>query len=155
MTAPAPAQDVSKTSKAGSGFVGLLGSTRVATSFGEVPAQLLRKRDMVRTIGGQFLPVLSVKQISFDEEFLSFHPEAHPIMVRAGAFGPDRPKKDAYFAPEQLITSDARSSSNFKRVVDLTGNPKVLRSPTFPISYYVVSCGSPAVIMAEHMGVRI
>ncbi len=145
-----------KAAEPGLAFTGLHGQTRIATSFGDVPVQLLRVRDMVRTREGNFVQVQNIEKISLDEDFLSYHPEAHPVRVRAGAFGPDRPRQDAVFAPGQKIQLDARSHvAEFRPAMTMANHPKVMRNPMTPLTYYVIDCGRPVTILAERIWIQI
>lgn len=142
--------------KAALSYTGLLGQTRVSTSFGDVPAQLLRVRDMVRSREGTFVQIRHIEKIMLDEEFLAFHPEAHPIRVRASAFGPNRPNQDILFAPGQKVQSDQRSHvPQFEPAINLATHPKIGRFPTAPLTYYVIDCGKPTTILAERLWVQI
>ncbi|MEL6169233.1 MAG: Hint domain-containing protein [Pseudomonadota bacterium] len=137
-------------------IVGIHANVRVSTSFGDVPAQLLRPRDMLRTRDGNFATIRRIEKVGLDEDYLNYHPEAQPVLVRAGAFGQDCPRQDALFAPGQLLQTEARRfGTEFRCAAELSGHPKVMRSPTAPIIYYVIDCGRPATILAERVWTQI
>ena len=81
--APAPhshSQENDKTSPRKKwGLPGIYSGTRVSTSFGEVPAHLIRVRDQLRTRDGDYQRVVRIDEYKLDAEFLSDHPEARPI----------------------------------------------------------------------------
>jgi hypothetical protein len=61
---------------------GILGTTRVLTSFGHVPAHLVRVGDTLKTRDGSFVRVERITDIRIDEDFLARHPEAAPVIFR-------------------------------------------------------------------------
>ena len=60
---------------------------RVATQFGYLPVQALRKRDKVKTLSGVYREVQWIDEIRLDEDFLAHHPEAYPVLLRKNVFG--------------------------------------------------------------------
>jgi hypothetical protein len=82
---------------------GIVGSTRVLTNFGHVPAHLVRVRDMLRTRDGGFLPVLRIGVYKLDEEFLARHPDAAPVIIRKRSLSPQTPKLDVILSPAQMV----------------------------------------------------
>ncbi len=84
-------------------LIGFGPMSRVSTSFGEVPAQVLRVRDRVRTKTGEYLEIQKIDRITLDEDFLQYHPGAQPILIRAGALATNIPKADVILAPYQQI----------------------------------------------------
>ena len=84
---------------------GILGSTGVETSFGRVPAQLLRVGDMVRTRDGGFARTVRVTDIKLDEGFLATRPEAAPVIIPRDAFGANQPMRDVELSPAHPVFS--------------------------------------------------
>jgi hypothetical protein len=82
---------------------GIVGSTRVLTNFGHVPAHLVRVRDMLRTRDGGFLPVLRIGVYRLDEDFLERHPDAAPVVIRKRSLCPQTPKQDVILSPAQMV----------------------------------------------------
>lgn len=138
------------------GFEGLGPMTRVATSFGDMHAQALRERDMLRTKVGGFVKIESVDRFILDEDFLSYHPEALPIRIRAGAFGRNVPANDVILAPFQKINSSQQiAGPPLARAVDALGRPTVMRAPETMITYTVIRCAKPASILCEGLWIDI
>ena len=124
--------------------------TRVATSFGDVHAQALRERDMVRTKNGGFVKIVDVDRFVLDDGFLSYHPEALPIRIRAGAFGRNIPANDIVLAPCQKISKHQQIPGNpLSRAQDALGRPSVMRVPETIITYTVIRCAQPVSILCE------
>ena len=82
---------------------GFCWNARVTTSFGDLPVQALRRRDPVRLVNGGFAQVEWVDEISLDEGFLAGFPDAQPITLAAGAFGPDRPRSALTLSPHPRV----------------------------------------------------
>lgn len=137
-------------------LVGLGPMTQVKTAFGEYPAQTLRENDRLKVREGGFVPIKSVKRMTFDEEYLRYHPGAQPIVIRANAFAPVCPNKDLVLAPDQRLASNATSMPlRLERAVDLITRPHVLRKPEQIITYTVISLGRPAFIECNGIWVEL
>lgn len=129
---------------------GLCWNMRVSTSFGEMPVQGLRANDPLRTATGTYLRVAATDKMHLDEDFLTSCPDAAPIVIPAGCFGPGRPRNDLVVSPHQMVsTSPNPAAPEFRRARDLLGRPGVLRRPTYELTYYLFHCGAPAVIGVE------
>ena len=50
---------------------GIYSGTRISTSFGEVPAHLIRVRDQLRTRDGDYVRVLRIDEYKLDADFLA------------------------------------------------------------------------------------
>jgi hypothetical protein len=84
---------------------GILGSTGIETSFGRVPAHLLRAGDMVRTRDGGFVRAVRVTDIKLDEGFLASRPQAAPVIIPRDAFGANQPVRDVELSPAHPVFS--------------------------------------------------
>ena len=129
--------------------------SRVATSFGDVPAQVLRVRDRVRTKTGEYLEIKKIDRITLDEDFLQYHPGAQPILIRAGALSTGMPKADLVLAPYQQIDKSQpgfRTSGN--RAIDTLDRPLCLRKNEAMITYTIFHCGRPATVNCEGLWVE-
>ena len=128
--------------------------TRIATSFGHVPAVALRERDLVRTETGAYLQITRIDRISLDEEFLRYHPDANPVMIRAGSLGKDRPANDILLSPRQDICGRQNDLPGEKIAAgDLVGRPNIHRMPETSIVYTLFECGEPACVLTEGLWV--
>lgn len=83
---------------------GVLGTARVATSFGLVPAQLVRVGDSVRTRTGGFERVQRIAQLKIDEDFLTDRPDAAPVIIRSNALAAGAPHHDLGLSPGQIVS---------------------------------------------------
>lgn len=131
--------------------------TRITTSLGEVPAQALRERDMVRTRSGDFRPIEWLDRIVLDEEFLSFHPDALPVHIKPNALGRGVPSQDVYLAPRQPIAPQANRLSGVQTetAMDLIGRPGVFRKAEAMYTYTLFHLGAPAVVQTSKMFVDV
>ena len=135
---------------------GILGQTHVSTTFGEVPAQLVRRRDRLRTKDGDYLPVHRIDEYKIDHEFLLYQPDAKPIVVKAGSMAGSAPSRDAFFSPGQRIL---RQTSGVKHVLvtarDVSSLQYALDRSVGQLSYYVFHLGRTAMIRCEGMWVQM
>jgi hypothetical protein len=83
---------------------GLLGSTRVMTSFGHVPAQLVRVGDTLRTREGSFVRVQRISDLRIDEDFLGRRPDAAPVIIRRNGLRSGVPHQDVALSPGQMVS---------------------------------------------------
>jgi hypothetical protein len=83
---------------------GILGSTRVMTSFGHVPAQLVRVGDTLRTREGSFVRVQRISDLRIDEEFLASRPDAAPVIIRRNGLRGGVPHQDVALSPGQIVS---------------------------------------------------
>lgn len=86
---------------------GICGQTRVTTNFGEVPAQLLRIGDRVRTRSGNYLRIRLIRTTRLDCQFMGQRPDARPVVIARGSMGQDLPARDVLLSPAQLVTLTA------------------------------------------------
>lgn len=135
---------------------GFIGTARIETSFGMLPIQALRKHDPLRTVQGPAMRVARIDATHLDEEFLAANPDAQPIRVPAGAFGPGRPASALLVSPQQKINvSPGQFRQDFRPARDLLGRPGVMRAPQIMVSYYSLECTAPAAVMVEGLCVSV
>lgn len=134
---------------------GLCWNASVTTSFGALPAQVLRLHDPLRLADGTIARITWIDKIQLDDDFLAAYPDAQPIMVRAGALGGGLPVQDLLVSPQQMI---AVKSNNFKTEVrmarEFLGRPGFMRSPQSMVTYYLFHCGRPAQVMVEGLALH-
>lgn len=123
---------------------GFAGMTRIACSFADVHAAALRKRDLVRTRHGEFLPITWLKRFQLDHDFLSRHPDAQPVMIRAHALAPNLPDTDILVSPGQMLAPILGRLARPTRAGDLLDHPGIFRQPETGLSYTVFHLGEPA-----------
>ncbi len=156
---PRPVARVPEEAKVGPQVATLQGfgpMTRISTSFGEVPAQALRVRDMVRTRTGGFLRVEWIDRIVLGEGYLSYHPKAMPILIRANALGRDLPRADVTLAPNQPIEpGQIRLGSDIEVAKEALHRPNVARKVEAMFTYTVFHCGIPTSVCCEGLWVTV
>ena len=124
--------------------------TRISTSFGEVHAQALRERDVIRTPQGVLKPIKWVDRMRLDAAFMRHAPDAQAVMIRAGALGGGLPKADIVVSPEQLIGIGRHAHDvKFTKAKKLLGRPGVIRKPEEMMTYTLFHCGETAVVRVE------
>jgi hypothetical protein len=120
------------------------------TSFGALPAQVLRTHDPLRLTDGQIARIAWVDRIQLDEEFLHAYPDAQPVLIRAGALGQGRPAQDLLVSPHQKIAvAGANFTTELRLARDLLDRPGVLRQAQTMVTYHLFHCGQPARILVE------
>lgn len=135
---------------------GIADNTRITTSFGEVPAQLLRKNDMLRTRDGSFRRIAWISHLRFDEEFMAQHPEAAPIRIRAGALGRNMPERDVELSPSNAISLTTGTGRATFKAKDLLNRSGVLQMPRTLLSYTQIRCeGGDTEICSEGVWIHL
>lgn len=130
--------------------------TRITTSFGEVHAQALRERDLVRTRSGEFKPIRWIDRIVLDEEFLVRHPDALPVLIRANALGRGLPRADVTLSPRQPIAPLFNQlPGSAKTAADLLSRPGVFRKTENVVTYTLFHLGAPDYVMTERLWVYV
>ena len=130
--------------------------TRVSTSFGDVPAQALRERDVIRTPQGMLKPIQWVDRMRLDTAFLKHVPDAQAVMVRAGSLGGGLPKADIIVSPEQEIGLGRHAHDvKFVKAKTLLGRPGVVRKPEELLTYTLFHCGEPVVVKVEGVWAKV
>jgi len=135
---------------------GVYGGTRISTSFGEVPAHLIRVRDQLRTREGEFVRVMRIDEYKLDSDFLDKHPDARPIRFQAkGTNG--RPSGNAVFlSPGQVVLArNAAGSETLRPAREFMDQPGVMPETTGPFSYFVFHLGTAALVRAEGMWIAM
>ncbi len=123
---------------------------RITTSFGPVPAQALRQRDLVRTRSGEFRKIDWVDRMVLYEGFLKSVPSALPVLIRAGSLGPNLPSADMLVSPEQRLCIAAPGTPPRHVVArELLSRPGVMRRPEQIFTYTRFHCGDPVEVQAE------
>jgi len=130
--------------------------TRIGTSFGEVHAQALRKRDLVRTQSGQNAEIQYIDRIKIDQDFMERTPDSYPILIRAGALGSGLPKNDILLSPAQQIGLGRHAFDvRFVRASEMLGRPGVIRKPEEMMTYTVFHCGGPVCVRTEGIWAKL
>lgn len=123
---------------------------RVATLFGDLPIEALRRRDKVKTLSGAYQEVVWIDEIRLDADFMARHPEAHPVQLRSKALGPGQPDKSILVSPAQSLCANGRAGDPTPvQMADLIGTPGVHRFPKPEMTYYLFHCGSPETVSIE------
>ncbi|WP_158221927.1 Hint domain-containing protein [Actibacterium pelagium] len=130
--------------------------TRVTTNFGQIPAQALRVRDLVRTQSGDFLPIVWLDRILLNEDFMVHHPEAMPIELQPSVFGPGKPAKSVVLSPGQDVCPEPGfGDPNLTRVSDMLQRPGAMRRPEQIYTYTVFHLGKPEMVDCEGLWIYL
>ena len=82
---------------------GIRGTTGVETAFGRVPAHLLRAGDMIRTRDSGFQRAVRISDVKIDSEFLSYRPDAAPVVIARYALRANVPACDVELSPAHPV----------------------------------------------------
>ena len=135
---------------------GILGPTHVSTTFGEVPAHLIRPRDRLRTKDGDYLPVIRIDEYKIDDEFLLHQPDAKPVVVKSGSMGGTVPSRDAFFSPGQAIMRPTGGVKHeLAQARDISSLQYALDRSVGQLSYFVFHLARPALVRCEGIWVQM
>ena len=130
---------------------GLAPMTRVKTIFGDVHAVALRKGDEVLTRSGEYKPIVWLNRVLLDPEFLTEKPDSQPVVLRAGALGPNMPGADIMVSPRQLVLY---RNVKWPEAASLIGKPGVERVRETGLSYTMFHLGGVEDVVTENAIVR-
>lgn len=147
---PAPKQDAAPRRAQDWVLPGFEGKCRVATSFGDLPIEALRRRDLVKTISGAYREVQWVDAIRLDVDFLAQHEFAQPVLVRARSLGGGFPVRNMLVSPAQTLRmADPSGRFRTQKAIDMLGLPGVMRQHRSEFTYYRFHCGSSEQVCIE------
>lgn len=130
--------------------------TRIATEYGDFPAQTLRVGDRVRTRRGPLKRIVWLDRIVLDEGFLAHRPDALPILIRPGAFGAGLPARDVLVSPGQRIHPPRmQPGARPQPAGRLTAGPRILRKPETIFTYTLFHCDELVDVHVEGLWVPI
>ena len=120
---------------------------RVATAFGYVPVEALRRRDPIKTRDGRFLKVAHVDTVRLDRRYLLTHPEAQPIAIRKNGLAPSVPSQEILMSGAQKISPLGRFDQvTCKVAADYIALGRAERKLHGHFTYYVFHCGEPCTV---------
>jgi hypothetical protein len=120
---------------------------RVATAFGNVPVEVLRRGDPIKTQDGRFLKVEHVDAVRFDRRYLLTHPEAQPIAIRKNGLAPAIPSQTILMSGCQKISPIGRfNQPTVKVAADYIELGRAERKPHGYFTYYVFHCGEQCAV---------
>jgi hypothetical protein len=120
---------------------------RVATAFGNVPVEVLRRGDPIKTQDGRFLKVEHVDAVRFDRRYLLTHPEAQPIAIRKNGLAPAIPSQTILMSGCQKISPIGRfNQPTVKVAADYIELGRAERKPHGYFTYYVFHCGEQCTV---------
>ena len=82
--------------------------TLILTKTGQVPVERLQIGDLVMTASGALAPVRWIGWREIGSALRPAAPAAWPIVIRAGAIGPNKPQRDLRVSPEHNLVLDRR-----------------------------------------------
>ncbi|MHB2166866.1 Hint domain-containing protein [Alsobacter sp. R-9] len=120
--------------------------TLIRTPDGEVPVESLAIGDMVINLDGVARPVKWIGRRSYRRRFVGPNSEASPVVIRAGALGPNVPHRDLTLSAKHAMFFDGV----FVRSEDLINGDSVVRDRDLDlIEYFHVELDSHDVIFAN------
>lgn len=135
---------------------GLAPMTRVRTSFGDVHAVALRLGDQVRLANGSFKPIVWLKRLQLDADFLGNVLDAHPIRLKKDSLGPGLPSSEIMLSPRQIINARQSNRAGLPREAsELVSRPGVYRHRETGLSYTMFHVGEPAEVVCEGLLLRL
>jgi len=130
--------------------------TCIETSFGDVPVELLRRGDPVRTLDGQFLEVAFVDTVQFDRRYLLTHPQAQPVELPIDALGRDRPSKTTLLSGGQLVVKGENGRNNLTvACAELISSRSARRVAYGYFSYHIFHFGVRCAVFANGICVEV
>jgi len=149
LAASNPKKENSRTFQEAWMIPGLSGKSKIATSFGHLPIEALRRNDPVKTSDGQYLKVTWLKKIGLDSSFLAEHPEAQPMSIPKNCFGPSMPSSDLLLSPGQAIQILRPAGFDTYKAASLSGQSMISPRPHSQITYYVFGCEKPCAVHVD------
>ncbi|MEM8802162.1 MAG: Hint domain-containing protein [Pseudomonadota bacterium] len=133
---------------------GIAAMTRVRTSFGDVHAAALRKGDEVLTREG-YKPIEWLNRIHLDDHILRLKPDSNPIVIAAGALGPNLPSHEIMVSPRQIVCGEGNTDLTKPReAAMLISRPGARRLIETCLSYTMFHVGESADVMCEGVYLR-
>ncbi|MGJ8623345.1 MAG: Hint domain-containing protein [Yoonia sp.] len=131
--------------------------TKIMTPDGEVSVEDLSVGDMVVTRDHGPQPIRWIANRTLDAADLAARPNLHPIRIKAGALGPDRPARDLVVSPQHRILLRSNIAVRMfdaaeilvpaKKLLDLDG-VEVVTDAT-EVAYFHFICDHHEIIEAE------
>lgn len=109
---------------------GICAHSRIETSFGMVPANLIRKGDPVRERHGRFVPVRSLRGYSFDAEFIARRPDALPVQLAGAASEASEGQQIILVSPAQEVLVSGGEFGKTETLVPASGLGEHVASDT-------------------------
>jgi hypothetical protein len=124
--------------------------TRIATPRGDTPVERLRAGHAVLTAEGDAAPILWIDHKRFD---CGRHPDPAllwPVRVRAGAFGPARPRRDLFLSPDHAVFVE----DVLIPVKHLIDGDRIAQVPVASVDYYHIKLDQHELVLAEGLAVE-
>ena len=134
---------------------GICGQTRVTTNFGQVPAQLLRVGDRVRTRSGHYLAIKKIRVTKLDCQFIEQRPDARPVLIPRGCLKQNLPSQDILLSPAQTVTFFAtHTASKAIRAKDLARSSQAVDKTLGMVAYYELHLAAEDDVCCEGVWVK-
>lgn len=148
--APAPEPRQERKNTLAWDIPGFCGKSKIVTSFGNLPIEALRRNDPVKTASGDFRKITWVDKFTLDPDFMNSHPEAQPVLIRAGSLGTGKPAVDMFVSPTQLVQSSGHHGKiAFKNATDLVTCGTAAAKPQASFTYYIFGCDKPISVCVD------
>lgn len=134
---------------------GICGQTRVTTNFGQVPAQLLRVGDRVRTRSWRYLAIKHIRVTKLDCQFVERRPDAKPVLIPRGCLDQNLPVQDVLLSPAQTVTVCSRlTTPKVTRAKDLSQSSQAVDKTLGMIVYYELQLEAEEDVCCEGIWVK-
>lgn len=134
---------------------GLAPMTRVRTSFGDVHAIALRTGDEVLTRSGEYRAIKWLNRINLDGHVLKLKPDSNPVVIAAGALGPQAPANEIMVSPRQVVCAgEGAGISTSREAAMLISKRGVRRLVESELSYTMFHLGEDADVYCEGLFMR-
>lgn len=128
----------------------------VLTAFGNLPVELLRRGDAIKTRDGDFLKVTHVDTVRLDRRYLLTHPEAQPIAIPKDGLDANVPNQTTLVSSRQKIRSLGQfGRASVKTASDYVGRSSIARKYHGYFTYHVFHCGVPCTVSVNGLWVDI
>lgn len=129
--------------------------TFIETRSGPVPAERIRRGDLLLTRQGAYAEVAWTDRIHLDEDFLRSVPSLKPVLLCEGDLG-FGPLRNVVLSPEQFVWDPSGpDGAGFRRAADVTRYPSLFGRREVSVTYVSLLCAEPVVIEAEGLWVSL
>ena len=130
--------------------------TLIDTVRGSVAVEDLTPGDLILTRDSGYRPIRWIGRRDLGIADLLARPEFRPVLIRAGALGPECPARDMMVSPQhrmlitgakaELVTGEAEV---LVAAIHLTGRPGICRAPAEPVSYIHLLFDAHEIVRAD------
>lgn len=128
----------------------------IETAIGSVPVQEILVGDRVLTRDSGYRAVCWIGRRHVDREWLARAPHLHPVLIRAGALGQERPARDMMVSPQhRMLLNGARAEMLFGErevlvaALHLVGLPGIDRAQADEVTYVQLLFDAHEIVLSD------